>query len=66
MVVFDSNYVPLENRLIREAKEKNCITINGIELLVNQGIPAFKLFTGKSASYDIMKNAVMKTIKTNK
>jgi len=66
MVIFDSNYVPLENRLIREAKEKNCITINGIELLVNQGIPAFKLFTGKNVSYNIMKNAVMKTIKANK
>ncbi|MGC8496038.1 MAG: shikimate dehydrogenase [Candidatus Micrarchaeia archaeon] len=62
MVVFDANYVPLENRLIKEAKARGCTTINGIELLVNQGIEAFKLFTGRNVSYDVMKNAVIKVL----
>ncbi len=61
-IVFDANYVPLENRLIKEAREKGCITISGIELLVNQGIEAFRLFTGRKADYKTMKEAAMKNI----
>ncbi len=63
MVIFDANYVPLKNRFISEALAKGCITVNGIELLVNQGIVAFKLFTGFDAPYQIMKNAALKEIR---
>jgi shikimate dehydrogenase len=59
MTVFDANYVPFESRLLKEARLAGCDTINGLELLVNQGVVAFKLFTGKSTDYNIMKKAAL-------
>ncbi len=63
MVIFDANYSPLNNRLIKEANEIGCKTISGIELLVFQGIAAFNLFTGKKISYKIMKEAASAALK---
>ena len=63
MVVFDANYSPLNNRLIKEANEVGCKTISGIELLVFQGIAAFNLFTNLKISYKIMKQAASAAIK---
>jgi shikimate dehydrogenase len=62
-IVFDANYVPINNKLLSDAKAKGCITINGLELLVNQGVVAFELFTGKKADYKIMKKAAMDSIR---
>ncbi|MGC8623480.1 MAG: shikimate dehydrogenase [Candidatus Micrarchaeia archaeon] len=67
MIVFDANYAPLDNRLLSDAKSKHCLTINGLELLVNQGIVAFELFTGRrfdySETYRTMMSAAMKAYK---
>ena len=63
MIVFDANYVPLENKLIRDAQEAGCIAITGDALLLHQGIFAFKLFTGRNAPVDAMKDALMKELK---
>ncbi|MGC8648639.1 MAG: hypothetical protein ACP5UN_00220 [Candidatus Micrarchaeia archaeon] len=35
MVIFDANYIPLKNKLIKDAKHAGAKTINGLELLVN-------------------------------
>ena len=42
----DVVYEPLETRLLREAKEKGCLTINGLEMLVHQGAAQFEIWTG--------------------
>ncbi len=67
MIVFDANYAPLDNRLLSDAKSKHCLTINGLELLVNQGIVAFELFTGRrfdyAETYRTMMSAAMKAYK---
>ncbi|MGC8571675.1 MAG: shikimate dehydrogenase [Candidatus Micrarchaeia archaeon] len=65
MIVFDANYAPLENKLLRDAKAIGCKTINGLELLVNQGLVAFKLFTNKKANYDIMMKAALEKVKAS-
>ncbi|HUL37523.1 MAG TPA: hypothetical protein VLW47_07540, partial [Thermodesulfobacteriota bacterium] len=31
---------------LREAKEKGCLTINGLEMLVHQGAAQFEIWTG--------------------
>ncbi len=46
MMVMDIVYQPLETRLLREAKEKGCLTINGLEMLVRQGAAQFEIWTG--------------------
>ena len=62
MVVFDANYVPLENRLIMDAQKAGCTIITGDALLLHQGIFAFKLFTGRDAPVDAMRGALMKEL----
>jgi shikimate dehydrogenase len=53
-VVMDIVYAPLETRLLREAKEAGCRTIDGLKMLLYQGGAQFKLWTGQSAPLDIM------------
>jgi len=46
MVVMDIVYEPLQTRLLREAKEKGCVTVDGLEMLIRQGIAQFEIWTG--------------------
>jgi shikimate dehydrogenase len=46
MAVMDIVYEPLETRFLREAKERGCLTINGLEMLVRQGAAQFEIWTG--------------------
>jgi shikimate dehydrogenase len=46
MTIMDIVYEPLETRFLREAKEKGCMTINGLEMLVHQGAAQFEIWTG--------------------
>ena len=63
MVVFDANYVPLNNKLLSDAKKKGCATINGLELLVYNQAVAFKLFTGREPDDEVMMKAAEKAAK---
>lgn len=58
MVVFDSVYNPIETRLIKEAKEKGCTVIPGIELFLNQAVRQFELWTGKTPPRERLREVV--------
>lgn len=45
-IVADVVYNPLETRLLREAKEAGCKTVNGKGMLLWQGAAAYQLYTG--------------------
>jgi shikimate dehydrogenase len=47
MMVMDIVYQPLQTKLLREAEEKGCLTINGLEMLVRQGAIQFEIWTGR-------------------
>ena len=47
MLVMDIVYEPLETKLLREAKKEGCLTINGLEMLVRQGVAQFTIWTGR-------------------
>ncbi len=47
MLVMDIVYRPLQTRLLREAKEKGCVTVDGLEMLIRQAIAQFAIWTGK-------------------
>lgn len=53
LVVMDANYK--DSVLIHDAVEKGCRTINGLEWLVYQALPAFYLFTGQKISKDLQR-----------
>ncbi len=66
MTVFDIVYNPLETRLLREAKAAGARTIDGLDMLVWQGVLAFEKFTGRKAPFEIMKGAAAKALSHEK
>ncbi len=48
-----------ETPLLRKASELGCRTIDGLGMLLWQGIFAFELWTGKTPSVDVMRNALI-------
>lgn len=58
-VVFDMVYRPLRTRLLQEAEAAGCRTIEGIEMLLNQAVLQFELWTGMPAPYEAMRRAVV-------
>ena len=59
MIVMDLIYNPLETVLLKEAKKVNAKTINGLGMLIYQGVVAFKIWTGVEPNIDVMKNAII-------
>jgi shikimate dehydrogenase len=47
MMVMDIVYQPLLTRLLREAKEKGCLTVNGLEMFIRQGVAQIEIWTGR-------------------
>jgi len=47
MMVMDIVYEPLQTRLLREAKRKGCVTVDGLEMLIRQGMAQFEIWTGR-------------------
>ena len=49
-----------QTRLLEEASKKGCITLNGLGMLLWQGVFAFELWTGKKPPVEIMRDALIK------
>jgi shikimate dehydrogenase len=47
MMVMDIVYQPLQTRLLREANEKGCLTVNGLEMFIRQGVAQLEIWTGR-------------------
>lgn len=58
-VVFDVNYKPYTTKLLRQAEQANLHVVRGSEMLLEQGVGQFQLWTGRSAPYKMMKTAVL-------
>ena len=58
-LVMDIVYSPMETRLLREAKEQGCSTVNGLAMLLYQGVAQFELWTGVQAPINIMKETLL-------
>ncbi len=57
-VVFDLIYNPAKTPFLKNAEKKGAKVINGLDMLIYQGIEAFYLWTGKTPTYDLVKKAV--------
>ncbi|MBS0263991.1 MAG: shikimate dehydrogenase [Planctomycetes bacterium] len=62
MVVFDTIYNPERTLLIKQARERECRTITGVEMFVRQAARQFELFTGASAPVDTMSDVLRRAI----
>lgn len=59
LIVYDVVYNPLETKLIKDATEKGCKTIGGLDMLVNQGALAFEWWTNRKPNVNLMKNKII-------
>jgi len=64
-VVFDMVYRPLETRLVREAKQTGCRVVLGSEMLLNQAVLQFELWTGLPAPLNDMRRALVSALGEN-
>ena len=63
-VIMDIVYSPLQTRLLKEAQESGCRTVNGLAMLLYQGVAQFELWTNQEAPVDIMREALLAGIQT--
>ncbi|NCO68752.1 MAG: shikimate dehydrogenase [Nitrospirae bacterium CG_4_10_14_0_8_um_filter_41_23] len=49
-----------KTRLLEEASQKGCATLDGKGMLLWQGVFAFELWTGKKPGVEVMRNALLK------
>ncbi len=62
MVVMDIVYNPVETKLIKEAREMGCRTVDGLEMFVSQGAKQFEIWTGIRPSKEEIRSTVINGI----
>lgn len=61
-VVMDIVYAPLKTRLLHEAGQAGCRTIDGLAMLLYQGAAQFELWTGLQAPVDVMRQSLLTSL----
>jgi len=51
-LVTDLVYTPVETRLLREARAKGCLTVDGLGMLLHQAVPGFERWFGVRPEVD--------------
>ncbi len=62
MTVMDLVYRPLRTRLLQEAEEEGCRTINGLEMLIRQAAEQILLWTGIKPDLDEIRGDLRKAL----
>ena len=55
MVVADVIPNPPRTRLVRDAQQRDCVVLDGLGMLVNQGIIGIHLWTGRDPDPTVMR-----------
>lgn len=63
-VVADLVYQPEGTALLRAASERGCATVDGFEMLVQQGALSYEIWTGRTANLEAMRQAVREVAPT--
>ena len=62
MVVFDTVYNPEQTLLIKQAREKHCVIVTGVDMFIRQAAIQFQYFTGAGAPNALMRETLKRTI----
>src|SRR5205809_7972212 len=62
LMVFDTVYTPETTLLVREARERGCHVLTGVDMFVRQAGLQFELFTGQAAPLEVMTKRVRKAL----
>mgnify|MGYP006290646533 CR=1 FL=1 len=63
ILVFDIVYSPMETRLLSEAREVGCKSVDGLWMLIYQALACFKLWTGITPDADFIRKKTMEVLK---
>lgn len=66
LFVCDITYNPLKTRLLLDAEEIGCKIMNGVGMVINQGIKGFAFMTGMPEPAEIMRDAMLRIIAETK
>lgn len=66
MGVFDMIYNPETTLMLREAQERGCRVVSGVEMFIRQAAAQFELFTGKTVTLDDLRETLRKGISAAK
>ena len=58
LTVFDAVYTPRRTKLLRDASDKGCRVIEGLEMFLGQALVQFELWTGKTAPRETMRGVI--------
>ncbi len=58
-VVMDIVYAPLETRLLQAAQAAGCRVVNGLAMLLYQGVAQFEKWTGCEAPVEVMRQSLL-------
>lgn len=57
-IAYDLIYTPNPTQFLKLAKQQNAIAIDGLEMLVQQGVAAFKIWVGEAPPVDVMRQVL--------
>jgi shikimate dehydrogenase len=58
LTVFDAVYTPRRTRLLRDAAERGCRTVEGLEMFLGQALVQFRLWTGREPPKEVMRAVI--------
>lgn len=62
LIVVETIYTPETTLLVKEARERGCQVLTGVDMFVRQAALQFKLFTGQEAPLDLMYQTVKRAL----
>ena len=62
IVVFDTIYHPENTMLLKLARERQAITITGVDMFIRQAALQFKIYTGQDAPVDVMRQTLKRKL----
>lgn len=65
-IVFDVNYKPYTTPLLAQAESFDCKVVRGSEMLWEQGVAQFEMWTQRTAPYSVMKQVVLENCEETK
>jgi len=63
MTVMDIVYTPLKTKLLREAEERGCRIVDGLEMLARQGAAQIEIWTGRKPEIGEIKEDLRRELK---
>jgi 3-dehydroquinate dehydratase/shikimate dehydrogenase len=62
MIVFDAVYNPEHTMLVKNAENRNCTVVTGVDMFVRQACLQFHLFTGQEGPAELMRETIRRAI----